>query len=87
MHIQQWRDVAIALQFEVLDTSPTGFSAPVPVFHMRCVGSILGVSRSQCWKDHISEVQLLKLWGDLEPLNIKVANRRLEWLGHVVRIE
>eukprot|EP00117_Sycon_ciliatum_P033637 scpid95966/ scgid25848/ len=57
------------------------------VFHTRCVRSILGVSRSQCWRDHISNVQLLELWGDPEPLNIKVANRRLEWLGDVVRME
>ena len=62
------------------------FSGCPRVSHEMC-GSILGVSRSQCWKDHISNVQLLKLWGDPEPLNIKVANRRLEWLGHVVRIE
>ena len=56
------------------------------VFHMRYVRSILGITRHRCWDDHISNNQLLEWWGDSETIVTKVQHRRLEWLGHVARM-
>ncbi len=56
-------------------------------FHMRCVRSILGVSRLKVWSDRITNAELLAKWGDPESLGMKLQRRRLEWLGHVARME
>ena len=59
----------------------------ISVFHMRCVRSILGITCHRCWDDHISNNQLLEWWGDSETIVTKVQHRRLEWLGHVARMD
>ena len=56
-------------------------------FHMRCIRSILGITRARAWAEHISNAVLLALWGDTETIEEKLAHRRLEWLGHVARME
>ena len=56
-------------------------------FHMRCVRSILGVSRQQMWDAHISNAELLRMWGDPETITCKLRHRRLEWLGHLARMD
>ena len=48
------------------------------VFHMRCIRSILGVSRRDCWHNHTTNAQLLEMWGDTDTICVKVAQRRLE---------
>ena len=53
---------------------------------MRCIRSILGVSRSRMWDEHITNEELLVRWGDSETIKDKIAHRRLEWLGHVARM-
>ena len=55
-------------------------------FSMRCIRSILRVSRSRMWDEHISKEELLVRWGDSEMIKDKIAHRRLEWLGHVARM-
>ena len=57
------------------------------VFHMRCIRSILGVSRRDCWNNHTTNAQLLEMWGDSDTICVKVAQHRLEWLGHVARMD
>ena len=56
-------------------------------FHMRCIRSILGITRARAWAEHISNAELLTLWGDTETIEEKLAHRRLEWLGHVARMD
>ena len=57
------------------------------VFHHLCIRSIMGVSRQECWDDHITNHQLRVRWGDPDTIRTKVERRRLEWLGHVARME
>ena len=52
-------------------------------FSMRCIRSILGVSRSLMWDEHITNEDLLVRWGDSETIKDNITHRRLEWLGHV----
>ena len=51
------------------------------------VRSILGPSRKDTCESHMTTSQLLELWGDPADISDKIAIRRLEWLGHVVRME
>ena len=55
-------------------------------FHHRCIRSILGMSRRQQWTQHVTSGELRQRWGDPETVAEKVAQRRLEWLGHVARM-
>ena len=56
-------------------------------FHMRCIRSILGITRAQAWAEHISNAELLALWGDTETIEEKLAHCRLELFEHVARME
>ncbi len=56
-------------------------------FYMRCVRSILGISMRDVWRDHISTVDTLMIWGDERSLPAILRQRRLEWLGHVARMD
>ena len=56
-------------------------------FHHQCVRTVLGVSRKEQWDTHLTNVQLLHRWGDTLDMQEKVVARRLEWLGHVMRME
>ena len=47
-------------------------------FHMMFFRSILGISRARAWAEHISNAELLPLWGDTETIEEKAAHRRLE---------
>ena len=57
------------------------------VFHMWRIRSTLGVFRRDCWHNHTTNAQLLEMWGDTDTICVKVAQRRLEWLGHVARMD
>ena len=56
-------------------------------FHHRCIRIILGISNRQQWSSHISMAEIRMRWGDLESATDKVQKRRLEWLGHLARME
>ena len=56
------------------------------VFHNRCVRGILGVSRHQQWRDHISTEQLAVQFGMCDGIGVLLVQRRLHWLGHVARM-
>ena len=56
------------------------------MFHNRCVRGILGVSRHQQWRDHISTEQLAVQFGMCDGIGVLLVQRRLRWLGHVARI-
>ena len=55
-------------------------------FHHRCVRSVLGITNQQQWEQKISSGTVRALWGDLETISTKLRKRRLEWLGHLVRM-
>ena len=62
-------------------------SRKLEVFHNRCLRSILGISTSCPWTEHISSVQVRQMFGMEESLEDFVSARRLRWLGHLARIE
>ncbi len=55
-------------------------------FYMTCIRSILGVTKKDVWCNHISNAQLLVMWGDDRCFSALLMHRRLEWLGHVARM-
>ena len=63
--------------------------AKLSSFYMRCLRTIMGVSRSDVWDFHISNTTILEQWNDARPLPIKdrIVQRRLEWFGHVMRMD
>ena len=56
-------------------------------FFHRCVRSILGVRKKDVWQDRISNAVLLDRWGDSQSMEHRIRRRRLEWLGHMARME
>ncbi len=56
------------------------------VFHHRCLRSILGVSRWNQQLKHITNADLRLRWGDPGEVSDVVRKRRLQWLGHVARM-
>ena len=46
----------------------------------------MGITRNLQWKKHITSAQMRDLWGDQETVDMKIAKRRLEQLGHVARM-
>jgi len=55
-------------------------------FHHRCIRTIVGITSTQQWEQHITSARMRDLWGDQETMDTKIAKRRLEWLGHVARM-
>ena len=55
-------------------------------FHHRCIRIVLGISNHQQWVQRINMAEVRRRWGDEELAVEKVRKRRLEWLGHVVRM-
>ena len=56
-------------------------------FHHRCIRTIVGITSTQQWEQHITSARMRDLWGDQETMDTKIAKRRLEWLGHVDSIK
>ena len=59
------------------------------VFHNRCLKGILGITTAQERPEHLSSVQISKLFGMGESLEVEdlVTARRLRWLGHVAKMD
>ena len=55
-------------------------------FHHRCIRTVLGITSRQQWEQRITSASTREQWGDLEAVTTKVAKRRMEWLGHLVRM-
>ena len=56
-------------------------------FHHRCIRTILGITNQQQWQQRITSASTREQWGDIETAATKVAERRLEWLGHLARMQ
>ena len=56
-------------------------------FHHRCLRSILGIGRMQQRLQHISNEKMRQWFGMPTSLEVTIACRRLQWLGHVARME
>ena len=56
-------------------------------FHNWCIRIFLGVSNWQQWSQRITMAELRRRWGDEDTTADKVHKRRLEWLGHLARME
>ena len=57
------------------------------VFHNHCVGSILGVSRYQQWKERLTTKQLSAQFGMQWSIGDCILDQRLRWLGHLGRMD
>ena len=56
-------------------------------FHHHCLRSILGINRVQQCFQHISNKEVRKRFDMQIPLSVMIACRRLQWLGHVARMD
>ena len=56
-------------------------------FHNHSIRTILGVTKYQHWKEHISSNQLASAFGMEEPIANILMEHRLHWLGHMGRME
>ena len=56
-------------------------------FYHRCVHTVLSITNQRQWEEHISSVVVREQWGDVETIEAKLMQRRLEWLGHLARMK
>ena len=56
-------------------------------FHNRCIRTIMGVTKQQQWREHISSRQLVADFGMEEMMAEILMNHLLCWLGHLARME
>ena len=56
-------------------------------FHHHCLRSILGIGRMQQCLQHISNKRMQQWVGMPTSLEVMIACRRLQWLGHVARMD
>lgn len=52
-----------------------------------CVCIVLGITNQRQWKEHITSATVREQWEDIETIKMKLMRRRLEWLGHVARMQ
>ncbi|XP_065192607.1 uncharacterized protein LOC135823688 [Sycon ciliatum] len=57
-------------------------------FHLRCIRSVMGISQRNVWDERLTRVDVLERWNPRQPRDIPslLTSRRIEWLGHVVRM-
>ncbi len=55
-------------------------------FHHCCIRTILGITCTQQWEEHISSRMMREQWGDEETITSKLMRKQLEWLGHLARM-
>ena len=56
-------------------------------FHHRCLRAILRVTRWDQQLHHVTNKGLRECWGDVGLMSDQVRSRRLQWLGHVARMD
>ena len=56
-------------------------------FHQRCIRTALGITNKQQWEKRISSEEIREKWGDVDTVTTKLTKRRLEWLGHLARMQ
>ena len=56
-------------------------------FHHRCIRTILGISNQEQWAKRITCSEIRRKWGDCETASDKITKRRLQWLGHLARMQ
>ena len=56
-------------------------------FHHHCIRVVLCVSRRKQWDEHLSNYQLRTQWGDAALVSDRIRKRRMEWLGHMARLD
>ena len=56
-------------------------------FHNRCVRTILGVTRYQQWEQRLTSKALANRFGMVWSIPDIIMDRRLQWLGHLGRME
>eukprot|EP00117_Sycon_ciliatum_P028828 scpid28718/ scgid23083/ Putative uncharacterized transposon-derived protein F52C9.6 len=56
-------------------------------FHLRSIRMVLGISRARQMDEHVTTLQVRQWWGDMEQVSDKVRRRRLQWLGHLARMD
>ena len=63
--------------------------ATLSAFHLRCISAILALGRRDTWDFHINRKTILEAWNRRDPVDIttRVLRRRLEWLGHLARMD
>ena len=52
-------------------------------FHHRCIHTMLGITNSQQWEQHLTSASTREQWVDVETITVNLMKRRLEWLGHL----
>ena len=55
-------------------------------FYLACIRSILGTSKRDVMRSHLTTVQFLSIWGDSRTMHVILLQRRLQWLEHVARM-
>eukprot|EP00117_Sycon_ciliatum_P042450 scpid74806/ scgid3707/ len=55
---------------------------------LRCICSVMGISQRNVWDERLTRVDVLERWNPRQPRDIPslLTSRRMEWLGHVVRM-
>ena len=61
-------------------------STKLKSFHHRCIRIILSISNHEQWTKSITMHEIRRKWGDDDTAEIKIAKRRLQWLGHLARM-
>ena len=56
-------------------------------FHHRAIRIILGITNREQWSKHTTMTEIRRRWGDYETASEKIAKRRLQWLGHLARMQ
>ena len=56
-------------------------------FHLRSIRMVLSISRARQMDEHVTTLQVRQWWGDMEQVSDKVRRRRLQWLGHLARMD
>ena len=56
-------------------------------FHHRCIRNIQVISNEQQWTQRLTHQSIRQRWGDNKTATEIIAKRRLEWLGHLARMQ
>jgi hypothetical protein len=84
-----YRSVVLAVLLDGSETwtIKTVHTRKLNAFHNRCIRTMLGVTRHQQWREHISSGQLAAKFGMSDSISDILMGHRMRWLGHVGRME